>query len=118
METIISRGILNTRMRDYYDLMILSVIKSDAINYEDLAKAIEATSMKRKSYELLSDPEYVLNQIKTDTKLMEQWRIYQRKYDYAADYNWEDIINNIENLFGKLTQIAKPDRNSLFKERI
>ena len=31
METIISRGTLNTRMRDYYDLMILSVIKSDTM---------------------------------------------------------------------------------------
>ena len=118
METIISRGTLNTRMRDYYDLMILNIVKSDEINYSDLAKALEATSRKRKSYELLSTPKHILEQIKSDTGLMEQWGIYQQKYDYAADYNWEDIINNIENLFGKLTQIAKPDRNSLFKERI
>ena len=102
METIISRGILNTRMRDYYDLMILYVIKSDAINYEDLAKALEATSRKRESYELLSNPGYILEQIKSDNGLMEQWGIYQRKYDYAADYNWEDIVKNTERLFEKL----------------
>ncbi len=86
METIISRGTLNTRMRDYYDLMILNVVKSDAINYADLAKALEATSRKRKSYELLSSPKYILEQIKSDIGLMEQWGIYQRKYDYATDY--------------------------------
>ena len=49
METIISRGTLNTRMRNYYDLMILNVVKSDAIDYADLAKALEATSKKRNS---------------------------------------------------------------------
>lgn len=102
METIISRGTLNTRMRDYYDLMILNVVKSDAINYVDLAKALEATSRKRNSYELLSAPEHIVKQIKSDTGLMEQWQIYQRKYDYAAVYHWEDIVTNIERLFGKL----------------
>ena len=102
METIISRGTLNTRMRDYYDLMILNVVKSNAINYADLAKALEATSRKRNSYELLSDPKHVLEQIKSDAGLMEQWGIYQRKYDYATDYHWEDIVRNIELLFEKL----------------
>lgn len=102
METIISRGTLNTRMRDYYDLMILNVVKSDAINYADLAKALEATSRKRNSYELLSDPKHVLEQIKSDAGLMEQWGIYQRKYDYATEYHWEDIVRNIELLFEKL----------------
>lgn len=102
METIISRGTLNTRMRDYYDLMILNVVKSDAINYVDLAKALEATSRKRNSYELLSAQEHIVKQIKSDTGLMEQWQIYQRKYDYAAVYHWEDIVTNIERLFGKL----------------
>lgn len=99
METIISRGTLNTRMRDYYDLMILNVVKSDVINYADLAKALEATSRKRNSYELLSDPKHILEQIKADAGLMTQWEMYQRKYDYASDYHWEDIVKNIEHLF-------------------
>lgn len=99
METIISRGTLTTRMRDYYDLMILNVLKSNAINYADLAKALEATSRKRNSYALLSDSKHILKQIKFDAGLIEQWRIYQRKYDYAADYYWEDVVKNIEQLF-------------------
>lgn len=102
METIISRGTLNTRMRDYYDLMILKVVKSDTINYADLAKALEATSRKRKSYKLLLDSKHILEQIKSDAGLMKQWRIYQRKYGYAVDYNWEEIIKNVEQLFEKL----------------
>ena len=102
METIISRGTLNTRMRDYYDLMILNIIKSDAINYADLAKALEATSRKRNSYEFLSGSKRILKQIKSDAGLMEQWGIYQHKYDYAADYAWVDVVKNVERLFEKL----------------
>ena len=105
METIISRGTLNTRMRDYYDLMILNIIKSDTINYADLANALEATSRKRNSYELLSGSKRILEQIKSDAGLMEQWGIYQHKYDYAADYAWVDVVKNVERLFEKLVQI-------------
>ena len=100
METIISRGTLNTRMRDYYDLMILNIVKADVINYADLTKALKATSRKRNSYELLSGSKHILEQIKSDAGLMEQWGVYQRKYDYAADYTWEDIVENVERLFG------------------
>ena len=102
LETVLSRGILNTRMRDYYDLMILNIVKSEEINYADLRKALEATSRKRKSYELLADSERILKQIKFDAGLMEQWKIYQKKFDYAADYHWNDIIKNVEQLFEKV----------------
>lgn len=101
METVISRGILNTRMRDYYDLMILNTVKSDAINYADLAKALEATCRKRSSYDLLQEAKHILERLKTDAGLMEQWKTYQRKYDYAAVYAWEEIIKNVEQLFEK-----------------
>lgn len=99
METILSRGTLNTRMRDYYDLMILTVVKSEELNYADLRKAFEATSKKRNSYGLLADSGHILRQIKSDSELMGQWKTYQQKYDYAADYDWDDIIKNVEQLF-------------------
>lgn len=102
METVISRGSLNTRMRDYYDLMILFIIKSEEINYVDLENAFEATSRKRGSFDLLPDIGHILEQIKSDGGLMKQWEIYRKKYDYAADYTWEEIIMNSEQLFSKV----------------
>ncbi len=98
IETIISRGTLNTRMRDYYDLMILNVTKYKEINYADLSKAIEATSRKRESYELLSNSGHILEQIKADNGMIKQWELYQKKYDYATDYTWKEVVKNIEQL--------------------
>lgn len=102
METVISRGILNTRMRDYYNLIVLNIVKSESINVSDLRKALEATNRKRGSYELMADWEHIIRQIKDDAGLMKQWERYQRKYDYAADYDWEDIVGNVEMPFERL----------------
>ena len=102
METAISRGILNTRMRDYYDLAVLNIVKSESISDSDLRKALEATSRKRGSHELMADWEHILRQIRDDVGLMKQWERYQRKYDYAADYGWEDVVANVEKLFGRM----------------
>ena len=33
---------------------------------------------------------------------MKQWEQYQRKYDYASHYDWEDIVGNIEKLFERM----------------
>jgi predicted nucleotidyltransferase component of viral defense system len=56
METIISRGVLNTRMRDFYDIYILNRIRNQEIDIKTLKKAFERTSNKRKTkiqYEIL-----------------------------------------------------------------
>ena len=102
METVISRGILNTRMRDYYDLTVLNIVKYESINVPDLRKALEATSRKRGSYELMGNWGYILSQIKDDAGLMKQWKRYQQKYDYVDDYDWEDVVANVEKLFEKI----------------
>ena len=47
IETIITRGILNTRPRDFYDVYILT--KTQGYNAETLRKAIFATSEHRGS---------------------------------------------------------------------
>ena len=50
----------------------------------------------------MADWEHILRQIRDDAGLMKQWERYQRKYDYAADYGWDDIIGNVEMLFGRM----------------
>ena len=82
--------------------MVLNIVKSESINVSDLRETLEATSRKRGSYELMADWEHILRQIKDDAGLMEQWEQYQRKYDYAADYDWEDVVANVEMLFGRM----------------
>ena len=107
METIISRGILNTRMRDFYDLHILRVLQSDNIDRSLLAEAFKATSAKRGlvfTYEnILSELDKVL--INPEVKRL--WGNYRKKFSYAADLEWDEVIVSLKNLFDAILLNSK-----------
>jgi predicted nucleotidyltransferase component of viral defense system len=100
METIISRSIANTRLRDFYDLRIL--YDTVDINYDKLNSAILATCEKRHTYKILLNAKSVIAQVETDDGLQRLWENYQRKYDYAREYNWNDIMNSVYALFSRI----------------
>lgn len=90
-ETIIARGIANTRMRDFYDIYILLKVQGRNIDKDTLAKAIIATSEKRNSKSILLDGELVLKEVFQSDVLFRQWSRYQNQYNYSADISWEEI---------------------------
>lgn len=95
-ETIIFRGITNTRMRDFYDVHILQKLYSDSINPIDLKAALLATASKRKTSALLSEWEKIIGNVSSDTGLRSLWRNYQNKFSYAEDISWEEIMNSLK----------------------
>lgn len=59
IQTILSRGLLNTRMRDFYDVTTLFDRYTDSINYNDLSLAFNRTCRKRGTLTLLKHWYYV-----------------------------------------------------------
>ena len=100
METVLSRSITNTRLRDFYDLRIL--YDTVDIDYEKLKSALFATSKKRNTFNILDSVNEILLQIEKDNGLQELWDNYQRKYDYAREYSWNDVMYSIKILFSKI----------------
>ncbi|MCK5757926.1 MAG: nucleotidyl transferase AbiEii/AbiGii toxin family protein, partial [Clostridiales bacterium] len=47
IETILSRGTVNTRMRDFYDIYMLQKIEGEEIRYNTLNKVLKATANSR-----------------------------------------------------------------------
>lgn len=91
LETIISRGIANTRMRDFYDIYILLKTQWHSINKSLLSGAITATSEKRGTANLLSDGQLILEEVFSSDILYDHWSRYQKKYSYADDISWDEI---------------------------
>lgn len=91
LETIISRGIANTRMRDFYDIYILLKAQGHSINKSLLSEAITATSEKRGTANLLSDGQLILEEVFSSDILYDHWIRYQKKYSYADDISWDEI---------------------------
>ena len=96
LETVISRSITNTRMRDFYDIHIL--LKSQKINADILALALERTAKKRGNLNLLENAESVLKIVKSDEDMKRLWNIYQKKFKYAGEYTWDEVIHSVREL--------------------
>ena len=96
LETVISRSITNTRMRDFYDIHIL--LKSQKINADILALALERTAKKRGNLNLLENAESVLKVVKSDEDMKRLWNIYQKKFKYAGGYTWDEVIHSVREL--------------------
>lgn len=103
LQTILARGVLNTRMRDYYDIRVLLIAYESSIDYTVFEQAFKATCTKRGTTELASDGVKIIFSISKDEYLQSLWSAYRNKYHYASDISYEDVIQSIQLLFGKLS---------------
>ena len=93
-QTVISRGVLNSRMKDYYDLYYLITYKEFS---KDILKiAINKTFEKRKTD--ISNVESVLNNIKKADFIKDLWKNYSNHYSYASEIKFEEVISAMEKL--------------------
>ena len=95
-ESIISRNINNTRMKDYYDLYMFVNLKWNDINKETLRKAIINTSKNRETISYIENANDYINLIEDDSRLKLLWNSYQNNYEYAKGIEFVDTINAIK----------------------
>lgn len=90
VETILRRGVFTTRPRDYYDVYILGTTQK--YDKEIYKEALKATAEHRGSTEQISDVEGILKQISESNVLKDMWMKYQKKYAYASDISYENVL--------------------------
>ena len=66
LETIISRNITNTRMRDFYDIHILFKLYGGTLDSKVLGEALQATAKKRETERHLENAMETFEEIQTD----------------------------------------------------
>ena len=106
LETVVSRSITNTRMRDFYDLHMLSQLYGQTIVPADLSAALTATARKRNTEKYLADVVAALDEIEADVNMVKLWTAYQKKFSYASDVTWNSIMTSVRSLY-KLVQSVK-----------
>lgn len=104
-ETIIRRNIATTRMRDFYDLYTLYKLKKDEINYEILREAIERTSEKRGSQEIMKDSEEIIEDIKEDSYLRSLWKVYLSENKYIGDLTFDKVVDVVTILSNRINEM-------------
>ncbi|MBU9725514.1 nucleotidyl transferase AbiEii/AbiGii toxin family protein [Diplocloster modestus] len=96
VETILSRGIFSTRPRDYYDIYILGTTQK--YDKKVFQEALAATAVHRGSTENIADTKAIITLIASSEELQDTWTKYQKKFVYAQDVSYEQIMEVLKRL--------------------
>ena len=87
LETIMARENANTRMRDFYDIFILTEEKN--VDYKILYSAFMATSEKRETTTMISRFDSILDSVLNDAAMRKMWDMY-RDENYFVGKTYEN----------------------------
>ena len=97
-QTIVTRGLFNTRLKDFYDVYILINTKIDDLNRSNLIKAIKNTFKRRETNFDLEQFNEVINDLSNDNNMNDLWNEYISKNSYAKNVKFEDTINALKEI--------------------
>lgn len=95
LETVVSRGDQNTRPRDYYDVYILAKLQYKNIEIDSMKVALEATSKKRGSKEVLKNYKYIIDVVRNSDVMLKQWQTYQKDFEYASGIGFDEVCDAV-----------------------
>lgn len=98
-ETIITRSTTTTRMRDFYDIYILTT--TQIFDSETFKVALKKTVEKRSTAKQMTDIVGVIKIVANSPTMVDLWQRYQKKNTYAADVSWEMAIDTLNRLAQK-----------------
>ena len=97
VETILRRGVFNTRPRDFYDVYILTTTQE----YDKtlFAEALKATAKHRGTTNQIADILGILKNLEESSELKLRWDKYRNQFTYASDISYEQILEVLSKLF-------------------
>lgn len=99
VETILRRGVFNTRPRDFYDAYILATTQK--FDKSVFREALTATAAHRGTADQIADVPEILHQIETSPELRNMWEKYRRQFAYAEEIGYEMIMETLRDLVGE-----------------
>ena len=96
VETILRRGVFNTRPRDFYDAYILTTTqKFDKVVFAD---ALKATANHRGTTDQIADVTDILHNIEESPELKKMWDKYRKQFAYATNIEYGQIVSVLKAL--------------------
>ena len=97
-QTIVTRGLLNTRLKDFYDVYILINTKINELSKDNLIKAIKNTFERRETNIDMEQFNEVIKYLNDDKNMNNLWNEYVSKNPYAKGVKFEDTIKAIKEI--------------------
>ena len=93
-ETVVSRGVANTRGRDFYDIHALLRMKRDVIDEKTLAMAVAATAEKRGSTSAIVHYAEILEEVRLSHAMRDLvWAAYVKSASYVGDLGFDAVVD-------------------------
>jgi predicted nucleotidyltransferase component of viral defense system len=102
LETVVSRGIANTRPREFYDIYILRKLRGDEIVPDVLKTALTQTSGKRGSQDVMSRYDSILFDVLASEQMQGFWTKYQGEFDYVSDISFEAAVGTARDILAQI----------------
>lgn len=106
LEAMVKLGVLNSRMKDFYDIWLLS--RQYDFNGEDLSTAISIT-FKRRGTAIEADPEIYTSSFSNESAKTDQWKAFRQKNRLV------DVPEDFGQVITTITGFLKPVTESIYK---
>lgn len=103
VETILSRGELNSRAKDFYDVYLIYNIAKEKLNNTTLRNAIKATFENR---EFNGDIGAIIEIIKNSEILKTRWNAYSKTNVFSKEIKYESIMKCLDSILN----LVEPSR--------
>ena len=98
LQTILFRGLLNSRCKDYYDIYIIHQLQWRKISIPDLRKSFETTCQYRKTPFEREKTLLILEEISKSDILQTRWKNYAKKSSFAKNVPFEATIESCKEI--------------------
>ncbi len=92
IQTILARGISNTRMRDFYDVYEIMNICLDEVDTDVLLQAFAATCQKRETIFSMEEIAETSEQIRNNEAMETLWIQFRSKNIFVGDLEWNTVM--------------------------
>ena len=96
IETILRRGVFNTRPRDFYDAYILATTQK--FDKQVFAEALKATAAHRGTTEQIADIPGIMKNVEESPELRAMWEKYRKQFAYAAEISYDEVLKTVKGL--------------------
>ena len=100
MQTILSRGITNTRMRDFYDLYEL--IQIIDFSWDVYKNAFDKTCEKRETIYEKEEAMRIMKEVASDSDMENRWGQFRKKNDFVGDIMYKQLMDALMETTNKL----------------
>ncbi len=96
LETIMARSVANTRMRDFYDIYVIT--RQMPVDKDVLRHAFLATSEIRNTERQIPYLKDILFTIENDDSMKRLWDNFKKDSVYVGDVSWYDVMTSVMQL--------------------